>query len=241
MDAEIRYLYHSGFAVKTAGHFLVFDYYHDTPRGGKLSAGVINPAELRDENVLVFASHSHPDHYSPRIFSWRKEIGQIRYVMANEIRTKEDCVRMKAGQTCDLGDVTVRALDSTDIGCAFLVKTDGLCIYHAGDLNWWHWEGEPEADNLEMARRYREQIDTLSGENIDIAFIPVDSRLEANCVLGLDYFMKAAGAAMIVPMHAFGNPSFYDTLKTDPRVSGYLDRITFYRERGETIPYTKNT
>ncbi len=239
MDAEVRYLYHSGFAVKTAGHFLVFDYYLDTPRGGKLSAGVINPAEIRDENVVVFASHSHPDHYSPRIFSWRKEIGRIRYVISDEIRTKEDCVRLQAGQALSLGDLTVRALDSTDIGCAFLVKTDGLCIYHAGDLNWWHWEGEPDADNREMTRRYREQIDTLAGETIDIAFLPVDSRLEGSCLLGLDYFMKTVGAAMAVPMHSFGNPAFYETLKPELQERGYLDRIAFYRERGETIPYER--
>ena len=153
MKAEIYYLHHSGFAVKTESHFFIFDYYLDEPVGAGLRKGVIDPKEIRDLDVVVFASHSHPDHYSPRIFSWRKDVKKIRYVLADQIRTVEEAVKIGAGEAVDLGDLTIRALDSTDIGVAFLVKADGLCIYHAGDLNWWHWEGEPEEDNRAMAER----------------------------------------------------------------------------------------
>lgn len=31
---------------------------------------------------------------------------------------------------------------STDEGVAFLVTAEGRTVFHAGDLNWWHWEGE---------------------------------------------------------------------------------------------------
>lgn len=237
MNAEIRYLYHSSFSVKTPRHFFIFDYYLDTPHGGGLAQGVIRPEEIRDQDVVVFASHSHPDHYSPKIFSWQKEIGKIRYVLADQIKTGEESLGVHPGKTYDLGDLSVRALDSTDIGVAFLIKADGLCIFHAGDLNWWHWEGEPEEENEDMARRYRGQIDLLRGEIIDIAFLPVDSRLEGSYLLGMDYFMKNVGARMAVPMHSFGDPAFYDKMKTDPAARPYLDRIAFYRERGEAITY----
>lgn len=239
MEAEIRYLYHSGFAVKTERHFLIFDYYRDDPRGGGLADGVIDPGEIRDLDTVVFASHSHPDHFSKKIFDLRSGVEKIRYVLSSEIRAKEDAVRVRAGQTCDLGDLTVHALKSTDIGAAFLVKTDGLSIYHAGDLNWWQWEGEPEADNERMAREYREQIDTLRGETIDIAFVPVDPRLGSGSLLGLGYFMEAVGAARVVPMHAFGNPAFFESLKSDPRTSSYRDRIWFYQNRGDKTVFEK--
>lgn len=239
MEAEIRYLYHSGFSLETAGHFFIFDYYLDTPHGGGLAQGVIDPRELRDKNVVVFASHSHPDHYSPRIFSWRKTVENIRYVLADEIRTEEEAVKVAPGGTADLGDLSVRALESTDLGVAFLVKADGLTVYHAGDLNWWRWNGEPDADNEEMGRRYREQIDSLRGEKIDVAFVPVDPRLEEHALLGLDYFMKTVGADAVVPMHAFGDTAYYDFLKTDPTARPWLDRVLFYRERGDTMKYPK--
>ena len=238
MEAVIRYLYHSGFALETADHFLIFDYYLDTPSGG-LSAGVVDPEEIRNKNVFVFASHSHPDHYNPKIFEWRKTVPNIRYFLADEIRTSEDAVRLAPGTTAEAGGVSVRALESTDLGVAFLVRTDGLCVYHAGDLNWWRWNGEPDEDNEKMGRRYRAQIDTLRGEDIDIAFLPVDPRLEENAFLGLDYFMKTVGAKAVVPMHSFGDTAYYDVLKTEPSTAAFRDRILFYRERGEVMTHRR--
>ncbi len=39
----------------------------------------------------------------------------------------------------------IRTLRSTDEGVAFVVHYAGKTIYHAGDLNWWHWKkGEPD-------------------------------------------------------------------------------------------------
>ena len=240
MDAEIRYLHHSGFSLKTQGHFLVFDYYKDIPKGCGLSKGVVDPEEIRDQNVVVFASHSHPDHYSPKIFSWRKTVPNIRYVLAAEIRPPEDAVKIAPGETADLGDLTVRALESTDLGVAFLVHVDGLCVYHAGDLNWWHWDGETEENNREMGRRYREQIDTLRGEKIDIAFLPVDPRQEHNALLGMAYYMETVGAKAVVPMHSFGKLEFYETLKTSSVLAPCLDRILFYQGRGDVMTYQKH-
>lgn len=239
MEAEIRYLYHSGFSLETKNHFLIFDYYLDTPHGAGLSKGVVDPEEIRDKNVSVFASHSHPDHYTPKIFSWRKTIPRIRYFLSNDIHTAEEAVRLAPGETSGEGDVLVRALESTDIGAAFLVRTDGLCVYHAGDLNWWRWNGEPDEDNEEMGRRYRRQIDTLRGESVDVAFIPVDPRLEENAFLGMNYFMETVGPRAVVPMHSFGDTAYYDTLKTEPSVRPWLDRILFYRNRGDRMTFRR--
>lgn len=237
MEAEIRYLYHSGFAVKTDRHFFIFDYYIDTPRGCGLNKGVINPEEIRDLDVVVFVSHRHPDHYNPKIFSWRKEIPNIRYILADDIRTNEDVLKVHAEMTYDLGDIKFRVLDSTDTGAAFLLYADGLCIYHAGDLNLWYWNGEPEEDNASMIRRYHEQIDTLKGENIDIAFVPVDPRLEENYLLGLDYLIKTADVKLTVPMHFGKNLSIFEELKHDSRTEAYRNRIAIFSNRGDIIPY----
>lgn len=239
MNAEIRYLYHSGFAVKTEHHFFIFDYYLDTPHGCGLEKGVINPEEIRDLDVVVFASHRHPDHFNPRIFSWRKTVRKIRYVLSDDIRTSEDVLKVRPGETYDLGDLTVRTLKSTDEGVAFLLVADGLHIYHAGDLNLWHWNGEPDGDNAEMARRYREQIDTLKGEKIDIAFVPVDPRLEEHYLLGLDYFMKTVGANLAVPIHLGDDFSVFGELERDGRADAYREKIASYSKRGDAIFYTQ--
>jgi L-ascorbate metabolism protein UlaG (beta-lactamase superfamily) len=116
-----------------------------------------------------------------------------------------------------------------------IIKADGLCIYHAGDLNLWYWNGEPDDDNAEMERHYKEQIDTLKGEKIDIAFVPVDPRLEENDLLGLDYFMRTIGAALAVPMHFSDDTSIFDTLKSAPMTEDYRSKIAFFSRRGDQI------
>ncbi len=237
MKAEIRYLYNSGFTLKTDRHFFIFDYYLDSPKGCGLEKGVIDPEEIKDLDVVVFVSHSHPDHYNPRIFSWRKTVGKIRYVLSDDIKTSEDVIKVAPGQEYDLGDLSVRTLDSTDIGVAFLIQADGLCIYHAGDLNDWYWNGEPDSDNREMTRRYRKQIDTLKGEAIDIAFVPSDPRLEEHALRGLDYFMRTVGAELAIPMHFSENTAVFEELKTDSRTESYRGRIAFFTQRGDIIPY----
>ena len=233
MDVEITYLHHSAFAVKTAAHFLVFDYYFDKPYGGGLAQGVVNPQEIANEDVVVFASHSHPDHYSPRIFSWRRDIPKIRYVISDEIRTREEALMAAPGQTYDFGDLSVRTLRSTDRGVAFLVKTDGVTVYHAGDLNWWKWDGDTEAESTEMEHSFKEQVNLLRGETVDVAFLPFDPRQKEDALLGFDYFMKTVGSRYAVPMHSFGHTEFFASLDADPRTTEYRGRILQYRSRGE--------
>ena len=81
--AVVWYLGHSGWAVKTQNHLLVFDYWKRDalPDEPALANGAINPLELRDLNVTVFASHAHGDHYMPEIFEWRKTMPKITYIM----------------------------------------------------------------------------------------------------------------------------------------------------------------
>ena len=235
MEAKITYLHHSSFAVKTAAHVLIFDYYLDTPSGGGLGQGVVRPADLRDEDVAVFVSHHHPDHYSPRIFDWRAELPRVRYIVSDDVRTREEVLSVAPGQTYDLGDMTVRTLKSTDRGVAFLIAADGLCLYHAGDLNWWKWQENSDAKNGRMERRFKEQVDTLRGERIDLAFLPLDPRQGGDAVLGFDYFMRAVSPRFAVPMHSFGETQIFAWLNEDPRTESYRDRILLYRSRGEVL------
>ena len=232
---EIRYLYHSGFAVDTGGHLLIFDFFKDTPRGGKLADGVIDPAEIFGRDVVVFASHSHGEHYSPAVFGWRKQLPRVRYVLADDIRTREEAYRVGPGETLDLGDLSVRTLRSTDEGVAFLVKTDGLTVYHAGDLNWWHWNSETDAYNAQMARDYRREIDSLRGESIDAAFLPVDPRLEDKYLWGIDYFMRTVGAELAVPMHLWERYELIGRLRAEEQATPYRDRVAGYSQRGELV------
>jgi L-ascorbate metabolism protein UlaG (beta-lactamase superfamily) len=235
MNTSVRYLYHSGFLVETDRHVLLFDYWRDTPKGGGLEQGVIDPAALRDRDVLVFASHRHGDHYNRGIESWRKSIPRLRLILSDDISPVAGAVMIGPGQTWTQPDCRVETLRSTDEGVAFLVSIDGLTIYHAGDLNWWHWEGEPADWNAEMGAAYRAQIDLLKGREIDLAFVPVDPRLGDQYVWGLNYLMRTLPVKYAIPMHFGEETAVVDRLLTDAVVSPYRSKILPLTTRGETI------
>ena len=237
MQAKIQYLYHSGFAVQTGKHFLIFDYWQNQPRGAGLTSGVINPAELKDQDVLVFASHNHPDHFNPEIMSWPKQLPGIRLILSNDIPAVPGAYMLSPSQTLNLEDCTVRTLPSNDEGVAFLVDIDDLRIFHAGDLNWWHWEGEPDAYNLDMAESYQAQINALGRIPIDIAFIPVDPRLGKQYAWAVDYLMRTAAVRHVVPMHFWEDVRVISRLLADPVSAEYRERIVALTKRGQTYEF----
>lgn len=50
---------------------------------------------------------------------------------------------------------TVKTLFSTDEGVAFLLRCSEGTIYHAGDLNDWVWNGEPDEENRQAKELIR--------------------------------------------------------------------------------------
>ncbi|SHI11098.1 L-ascorbate metabolism protein UlaG, beta-lactamase superfamily [Sporobacter termitidis DSM 10068] len=237
IGAEVWYLFHSGFAVKIGGRFLIFDYYNTTASGRLrgLEGGVVDPKELAGSRVTVFASHVHADHYVPSVLKWAREVPDIRYVLSFDIDASgaPGVVKAYPGQTYGVDGMTVRTLRSTDEGVAFIVEAEGIKIYHAGDLNWWHWEGEPDEENAAMGAAYKKEIDKLRGETFDLAFVPVDPRLGNEYLWGLDYFMKTVGATAVFPMHFGDDHSIFDRLDRDPAAKDYRNRLVRITRRGE--------
>lgn len=119
----------------------------------------------------------------------------------------------------------VKTLRSTDAGVAFLVKTCGKTIYHAGDLHNWKMEHVGELINGKMERDYRHQIRKLEGEHINVAFVVLDPRLGAYTDLGLAYFMKNVEADYVFPMHMWQDYSAIEKYKQKCDNHLYTDRI----------------
>lgn len=241
-SAQIWYLDHSGFAVKTENRLLIFDYYNKKPLDGAwgLESGTIEPEELEAQDVFVFASHVHGDHYTPDVLEWEQFNPRLYYILSHDIINQESGKNITAvfpNREYNIGELKVRTLKSTDEGVAFIVEVDGLKIYHAGDLNWWHWEGDPQEVNEAMAQEYKKQIDLLRGESFDLAFIPVDPRLENEYLWGIDYFMRLANTRMVFPMHFWNDYSIFDRLNNDPKTKAYRDKIKVIKRRGELFEY----
>ena len=229
---KVTYIGHSGFAVELAHMILLFDYYT-----GKL------PEWDRDKPLAVFASHSHPDHFNWRILRLAEQYTSVRYFFGNDIHlgakwlqengipaaVKENVTKLAGGREADwkAGDLSIKvcALKSTDSGVAFVAETEGKRIYHAGDLNWWHWIGEPEEENEEMGRAYKKEIDRIAGQHFDLAFVPLDPRLEECFSWGMDYFLEKTDSPVVFPMHMWGKYETAARYKATASGEKYADRL----------------
>ena len=200
----ITHYYHSGFSVASERTLAVFDYWRG--EHGELAPDrQITPEKLKlFENVFVFISHEHIDHLDPVVFSWN-ETGNVSYIVSSDMPVGTRGKRMAPGDTLKLSDeLSVTAFDSTDLGVSFLADFCGIRIFHAGDLNFWHWREESTMQEIEEAdAEFRKAVQPLSREKIDVAFFPVDPRQGAMFEAGANYFILSVKPRILIPMHYF--------------------------------------
>ncbi len=200
---KIIYHYHSGFSVQVGGTLLVFDYWEGEDRSLP-QVGRITPQFLSAfEQIYVFISHAHPDHLDPIVYLWENEGLPIKYIVAGDMPVGTRGKRISAGQEKQLSDqVSVKAFQSTDLGVAFLVNAYGLHIFHAGDLNLWHWRQESTLREIEAAEQaFYDAVEPIRNEYIDVAMFPVDPRQGMMYDAGANHFILTMKPRVFIPMH----------------------------------------
>lgn len=237
----VTYIGHSGFLVETEQENYLFDYYQ-----GEI------PEMEKTKPLFVFVSHRHADHFNPVIFKLAEEYQNIRFILSYDIKLKPFNLKkwqveekivdriqtVKANEEYDIGNFHLRTFKSTDEGVAFLLMTAAGTIYHAGDLNWWYWEGEDKSFNNNMTACFKKEIEKLTDVSIDVAFVPLDPRQEEFYYLGLDYLMKKVRVKTIFPMHFWGDFSVIDRFLEEGHSEGGNGTVVKIRKTGEsfTIP-----
>lgn len=236
MRGFVTFLGHSGFFVELERVCLLFDYWQ-----GPL------PQPVDGKGLVAFASHAHHDHFNPEIFSYGANWTRADFVLGNDIRLsakrraalqiwEETFHRLGPDREETFQQVRVRTLRSTDAGVAFLAEAEGLRIYHAGDLNWWTWEGESQADNDAMTAAFQRETAKLRDIPIDLAFLTLDGRQGGMAFQGFDYYMTHCKIQTAVPMHSFGDYAPHLALLEQPCAEPYRDRIRLMTEPGMRIP-----
>lgn len=254
---KVHYIFHSGFAVETENYFLVFDYYMNPKEvnNNDLSKFSLENNIKNKNNVLVFSSHNHGDHYNDEILDWEKINSNIKYILDCGIPVnfeKSNYYKLSKYEDLTLKyeiylpedpedktkkheprDVYIKAYGSTDIGISFLVKVDGITIFHAGDLNWWHWKDDSLEERNLAEKNFKLEIEKIKGENIDIAFFPVDPRLEEYYSLGGEYFIKELKPRIFIPMHFGDNCDI--TKEFAKKVGGLPTKVVIVINVGEEL------
>ena len=235
---NVTFLDHSGFLVELPSVLLLFDWWK----------GALPP--LPDKPLLVFASHAHPDHFQSGIFPLDDGTRTVRYLFGSDIiLSAENRRRWKvspqtAGKVFRLGGnetmaplpgVTVETLFSTDEGVAWLVTADGQTVFHAGDLNWWHWEGEPDPWNPDIARLFLQYTEPLRDRSIDLAMLTLDPRQREDGFRGAAYLLEIADIRHWIPMHQWGDYAYTDEFLF--RYPSYEAITSPVRHRGDRFEF----
>jgi len=201
-EATVTYLHHSGFLVAIKDTLMVFDYWRG--ENGELSnAAQIKESEFEGyKRVLVFVSHDHEDHLDDVIYTWNSKRYPISYIIADDCPPDKKGKRVRPGDRLEIGDVQIRVFSSTDKGVSYYVTVGGLHVFHAGDLNLWHWREESTLREITQAERdFHEAMEPIQRLPIDIAMFPLDPRMGALYYAGADYFVMAAKPRLFIPMH----------------------------------------
>lgn len=190
MSVVVEYINHSGYVIKSEDATLVFDFV----------LGML-PRKYLDTNkpVLFFVTHSHDDHYHPSIFSYRKQV-----IVSEDVKVPADCdaIVVKPGDNLIVEGLKISVFDSTDLGVSYYVQTKHHNIFHAGDLNLWHWKEESTQDEIDLATfQFLNIIEDIKPLSIDVAMFPVDPRMKRDYDWGARIFISEIKPKYFFPMH----------------------------------------
>ncbi len=232
---KVTYIDHSCFCIEMKEHILLFDYFRGTL-----------PQFQHHKKIISFSSHAHPDHFVPEVFQILSQYEKVTYIISKDIKNKhkkELSNQTEAGKTIIIagadeefktGDLLINTFRSTDEGIAFLIQVEASVIFHAGDLNWWHWMGETKAYNNNMAVDFKREIDKIKHQKIDVAFFPLDPRLEEAYRYGVDYYLEHTDTRYLFPMHCWDQYEIIQKYKQNVSKE-YQDRIVLIRKKGDVF------
>lgn len=222
----VTFIAHSAFLVEWEKFYTLFDYVYEPDYTGTL------PALDPEKPLLVFSSHSHEDHFDAKVFSLLTQYPRTQFYVSRDTRLTErkrkwlnisdeafahttvlrpDSILLTSAAGEEL---SIRTIKSTDIGNAYLLRSEGKLIYHAGDLNRWHWESEGAAYCAGMAASYETAMQKLASAvrdeaadngitpELTAAMVVLDPRLgEEYEGLGLDGLLAHTAVRHVFPMH----------------------------------------
>lgn len=236
---KIRYIYHSSFLVEAETCYLLFDYFKHKDTATDFSfIKLLNEIFLSNKPLYIFGSHSHQDHFTYDVLQWINNKPNTYYILSSDIKIYnkiDNLYIVREGDQVTINQIKLNIFGSTDEGVSFLVDLEGLSIFHAGDLNWWKWADDSPEEEKAMEDAFKNIISHLvnQGTKIDLAFFPVDRRLEDNYLCGGQYFIEKLEPKLFVPMH------FWDDYKTisdfKKAMAGHKTNIIEINHPNETL------
>ncbi|MDR1756027.1 MAG: MBL fold metallo-hydrolase [Culturomica sp.] len=229
---------HSGFLVEGDDFVLVIDYYKESA-----DKAVGRLLERSTKKWYVLASHAHPDHFNPEVLSWEKNGREIQFVFSSDIRElvpsrSPHILFLDPGDCWQDDTVRIKAYGSTDLGVSFLIDAGGKRLFHAGDLNNWHWKEESAPEEVRASEAaYLKELEIIAADvaEVDVAMFPLDPRLGAEYTLGAVQFLDRIRTHLFAPMHFWERYPKIHAFK--PAVEQRGVRYADWTHTGETMEF----
>lgn len=238
---KLIYIYHSGFILQGKYFVVVIDYYREgKTENKKLISELLNHYPGR---LYVLVSHAHPDHYNPEILQWAEQRPDLQYIFSEDVKVPihslpSHCAFMKKSDSWNDELLKVKAYGSTDVGISFLIEGGGKRIFHAGDLNNWHWAEESTATEVqEYENHFLQELELLARDTkeLDLALFPVDPRLGKDYMRGARQFIDRIHPLCFAPMHFWEKYDEADALRKYAEKKGC--RFITWTHPGQSVEF----
>ncbi len=245
---RITYIFHSCFIITDDEVQMVFDYpdFDALAYVGLFAQKIdIEPYIDPTRRVLFFSSHSHPDHFNPKIIDMMRNIPDSRFIFSNETLNifpdytsgmENRCNTLKPGDSVDIGTTHISAMASTDIGISFFIEHKGAHIFFPGDLALWIWEDLDRETKKEIEEIFNNTIMDIKQREIDILFVVVEPNLREFGWGGAVDAVRSLTPALTIPVHLRQQYSLiYEFKKTLPKGT----KVFSYRRTGDYYDWEK--
>jgi len=215
---KIRYINHSGFILEDSSFFVMIDCCG-------LSADSAQVQACAGKRFYILASHAHGDHFDKNILDFGG--ANTKWILSGDIRKKiqahHDTEFLVKGGVYSDEFIKIKAYGSTDVGISFYIEAGGKKIFHAGDLNNWHWKDEDTAENAAQSEQaFLSELKYISRElsALDAAMFPVDPRLGRDYTLGARQFLDSVKTGLFLPMHFWDNYNAANAFRAEAESRG---------------------
>jgi hypothetical protein len=203
--------------------------------------GLTNESEVIKEcagkPLYVLASQTHEDQFDPNIM--KLDVENIKWLLSSDIRKKIYNIAivrfLEKGSVYRDRLLKIEAYGSTDEGVSFYIECahspesmhsgeyGGMKIFHAGDLNNWHWnEEETPEDAAKNEKSFLIELQFIAHniKPLDAAMFPVDPRLGKDYFRGAEQFLDSIKTKLFIPMHFWDKPKAANAFKPEAEKRG---------------------
>ncbi|CCO24345.1 MBL fold metallo-hydrolase [Maridesulfovibrio hydrothermalis] len=236
MKVCITHIFHNCFVLDAGTSSYVFDIPAKRFRTGRAFEAL--QKTIADQDVTVFFTHSHLDHFAPDYVEVCSTAKSLKAVISDDIEEMypelsfRNALIVEPDEKYSYGDVEIETLMSNDLGVAFIFKTrEGLKVYNGGDLACWDWETASPAERNFTRIFFEEAVNRIADRQVQIAFSNVDRRLQN--LAGGPQFIDKVQPQVFVPTHAFGRTQWLEGIHE--KLGLDKERCFIYRRPGDSM------